>query len=410
MSVIKDLGAVTAYGYAVDQGYTGTEAEFAALMASYASVAEDAAASATAAATSEDNAEAWAVGQINGTDVGSSDARYHNNSKYYSEQSANSAAEAAASAASLDVETILGDFATYEPEATAAYSHTKDKYLIWSDSKLYKVTANISVGDTIAKGTNIASNPTTVGDEVAALNSNLTQYYYQTGLRFKNLGSSFTTAQATALANGDFSDFWNGDYWTINGVNWRIVDNTGIARRRGDTNFDKNSLIIMPDTNLVSAAAFLVDSANDSGHGYSNSGYRSSYRSTCKSTIASAFGSSHIASHRELMSNARGSAGATGWAWTDADVELPSEFNIYGGSSFGASSLGGAGGYNVGSQWGQFALFRLAPYMAINRSINYWLRDIINASAFAYVANYGAAHSATPSYANVGLRPFFILV
>ena len=43
MSVItKDLGAATAYGYAVEKGYTGTEEEFAELMASYATVGQTA--------------------------------------------------------------------------------------------------------------------------------------------------------------------------------------------------------------------------------------------------------------------------------------------------------------------------------------------------------------------------------
>ena len=48
-TVVKDLGAVSAYAYAVEKGYTGTEAEFAELMADYAEVgqrAEDAAESA----------------------------------------------------------------------------------------------------------------------------------------------------------------------------------------------------------------------------------------------------------------------------------------------------------------------------------------------------------------------------
>ena len=50
--VRKRLGAVTAYRYAVTQGYTGTEQEFAALMASYATVAEEASGSAASAAAS----------------------------------------------------------------------------------------------------------------------------------------------------------------------------------------------------------------------------------------------------------------------------------------------------------------------------------------------------------------------
>lgn len=239
---------------------------------------------------------------------------------------------------------------------------------------------------------------------------------WRTGLRFKNLGTSFTSAQQTALANGDFSEFWNGDYWVIGGHNWRIVDNSGIARRKGDTNFDSNSLVIMPDDNLVVAEAYLIDDANDSGHGYNNCAYRTRTdgkgRAQCKSIISSAFGSSHIASHRELMSTARGTSGATSWAWTDADVELPSEANIYGHSVFSSGILSGcySPGYNIGSEWGQFMLFRLAPYMAINRSQNYWLRDIASASNFASGDHHGIASDNPPSYAYVGLRPHFILV
>ena len=36
------------------------------------------------------NAEAWAVGQRGGVDVGSSDPTYHNNSKYYAQQASGS--------------------------------------------------------------------------------------------------------------------------------------------------------------------------------------------------------------------------------------------------------------------------------------------------------------------------------
>lgn len=55
-----NLGTVTAYGYAKDKGYTGTEDEFAALMASYADVAEQAAESAEQAAASATTATAKA--------------------------------------------------------------------------------------------------------------------------------------------------------------------------------------------------------------------------------------------------------------------------------------------------------------------------------------------------------------
>lgn len=55
-------------------------------------------AAAAEAEGSAQDAEAWAVGERGGADVGSSDPAYHNNAKYYAEQAAESAEEAAESA------------------------------------------------------------------------------------------------------------------------------------------------------------------------------------------------------------------------------------------------------------------------------------------------------------------------
>ena len=54
--------------------------------------------SATASNSSAEDSEAWAVGQRDGTDVDITDETYHNNSKYYSEQSGTSATASATSA------------------------------------------------------------------------------------------------------------------------------------------------------------------------------------------------------------------------------------------------------------------------------------------------------------------------
>ena len=50
----------------------------------------------------KENAEAWAVGQRSGEDVGEDDPTYHNNSKYYAEQSGASAEEASGYADSAE--------------------------------------------------------------------------------------------------------------------------------------------------------------------------------------------------------------------------------------------------------------------------------------------------------------------
>lgn len=86
-TITKDLGVATAYGYAVAGGYTGTEEEFAELMASYASVAQE-------AEESAETAEAYAKGTVDGTPVGSGETGYHDNAKYYKDEAAGSATDA----------------------------------------------------------------------------------------------------------------------------------------------------------------------------------------------------------------------------------------------------------------------------------------------------------------------------
>lgn len=80
MAITKDLGIATAYGYAVEKGYTGTEEEFAELMYN---VAESAGTS-----------EAWAVGSVGGVPVEEGAEQYENNAKYYAEQAGGDAENA----------------------------------------------------------------------------------------------------------------------------------------------------------------------------------------------------------------------------------------------------------------------------------------------------------------------------
>lgn len=72
----------------------------------------------TNAETAEDNAEAWAVGQIDGTDVPSTDPRYENNAKYYALSSIAQATAAAASASSAS--TSEANALAYKNSAAAA--------------------------------------------------------------------------------------------------------------------------------------------------------------------------------------------------------------------------------------------------------------------------------------------------
>ena len=73
--ITKDLGAVSAYAYAVEKGYTGTEAEYAELMASYASVAQQAGESAQTATGKAQQASASATSASQSADTASASAQ-----------------------------------------------------------------------------------------------------------------------------------------------------------------------------------------------------------------------------------------------------------------------------------------------------------------------------------------------
>lgn len=228
--------------------------------------------------------------------------------------------------------------------------------------------------------------------------------------RGKFLGTSFTSAQQTAVANGTFDDMYIGDYWTINGVNWRICDFDyfyGI----GDTAFTKHHIVIMPDSNILggTGSGTWMNATDTTTGGYTGTQYRSTYRSQCKTLFTNAFGTAHIATHRELLCNVVTSGASSGWAWADADTELPSEENIYGHGVWGVSSLGGGSGNNVGVNHGQFALFRHG-HKHIRNGGSYWLRNVCSSSGFAFVGDSGYANYTSASASWVGFRPYSVLI
>lgn len=304
------------------------------------------------------------------------------------------------------VANILSDFATVETGANASKAYAVGDYLV-KDGQFYRVTAAIAQGNALTVGGNIQA--TNVGAEVSALNNDLATSRYAD----VSLGTSFTAEQQAALAAGNMSMFPNGAYWQNGNRKWRIVDNTQPYLNKGDTAFNRPHLVIMSDDNILksdgSTTKYMKDT-NDTTGGYQATKYRQTYRAQCKQAYTSFFGASHIATFRDLQTSAVASGHASSWSWVDADVELPSEVQIYGSnvwqSDAAAASLFG---HDTGISFPQFALFRLAPKFITNRE-NYWLRNVVSASYFAIVNRYGGAHTTYASNTAVGLRPFALLV
>ena len=117
--------------------------------------------------------------------------------------------------------------------------------------------------------------------------------------RGKNLGTSVTAAQYAAISAGTFEDLYIGDYWVINGVNWRIAA-FDYYLNCGDTSCTKHHVVIVPDTCLYD---HVMNDTNITTGGYVGSKMYTEGLEQAKTTIKAAF-SGHVLSHRVYLTNA----------------------------------------------------------------------------------------------------------
>lgn len=287
--------------------------------------------------------------------------------------------------------------------------------------------------------------------------------------RGKYLGDEVTSDQYAAIAAGTFDDMYIGDYWTINGVNWRIA-HFDYWLHCGDTETTIHHVVVVPDTILYSAkmnetnvttggythslmrggvthqdtftgdgtttvftlsysSSFVIDvkigTTTQATSAYTISGttltfntapangaaIEANYINTdylnegglvqAKTMIEAAFGSAHILSHRELLSNASNSSGASNWGWTTSTIDLMSETMVYGCKVWANS------GYDVGIDKEQLALFRHDVSRLTTRS-GWRLRSVYSSALFALVDTAGYATNTSASY-SFGVRPAFAL-
>ena len=219
--------------------------------------------------------------------------------------------------------------------------------------------------------------------------------------RGKNLGTSVTEEQYAAIAAGTFDDMYIGDYWVIDGVNWRIAA-FDYYLNTGDTNCTTHHVTIVPDSNLDTQQ---MNSSNTTAGGYTGSAMYTANMATAKNKIKSAFGSAHILSHRQYLVNTVANGRPSASAWVDSEIELMTEQNVYGGKVFAPTSDGSSVPTVHTVDKSQYPLFAHEPSRITNRA-NYWLRDIVSASAFAFVVDTGIAGTYGAS-GSLGVRPAF---
>ena len=219
--------------------------------------------------------------------------------------------------------------------------------------------------------------------------------------RGKNLGTALTAVQKAAIKDGSFKGMFLGDYWSIGGRIWRIVD-MDYWYNCGDTAFTSHHLVIMPDEALYNAQ---MNTTNVTTGGYVGSAMYKSNLANAKTIVNAAFQGS-VLTHREYLCNAVANGRPSGGAWFDSSIELPNEPMMYGHPHFSPTSDGSTvpSIYTISKT--QLALFMVCPRFIVNRSYNQWLRDVVSSAGFAYVSLSGntLCNGASNSY---GVRPVF---
>lgn len=219
--------------------------------------------------------------------------------------------------------------------------------------------------------------------------------------RGKNLGTALTAVQKAAIKDGSFKGMFLGDYWSIGGRIWRIVD-MDYWYNCGDTAFTSHHLVIMPDEALYNAQ---MNTTNVTTGGYVGSAMYKSNLANAKTIVNAAFQGS-VLTHREYLCNAVANGRPSGGAWFDSSIELPNEPMMYGHPHFSPTSDGSTvpNIYTISKT--QLALFMVCPRFIVNRSYNQWLRDVVSSALFAIVYDGGITsyYGASGSY---GVRPVF---
>ena len=127
----------------------------------------------------------------------------------------------------------------------------------------------------------------------------------------------------------------------------------------------------------------------------------------------------HLKTHNCLLTNSiveSGASATTGynrfgtntgcsnnWAWTPVQAVLMCEVEAYGSVVWSSS------GYDTGNGNVQLPLFAHNKKALNNRSAYYWLRDVASAAYFCFCNANGSAYYYSASYANLCVRPRFIL-
>ena len=214
----------------------------------------------------------------------------------------------------------------------------------------------------------------------------------------------------TEIAAGTFDDIFIGDYITgaSSGLKYLVAD-INYRYSCGDTSTSKNHVLMIPDLCMGKAQ---MNSTDTTEGAYVGSEMYTTNLEEFKTIIQNDFEDGHILTHENYFANGVTDAYESGKEWVSADIDLMNELMVYGSDIYHNSRNGTSAANNSTIDKSQLSLFRLdkshiVAYYSSSRQ-NYWLRDVISSSNFAYVSGYGNASTNAASSSN-GVRPAFLI-
>lgn len=266
----------------------------------------------------------------------------------------------------------------------------------------YAVDTKFDSGDIFIKDGTGGTKKITVANAAVELMGMISNINRRNIYRGKNLGTIITPEQKANIANGTFYDMFIGDYWTLNGIQWIIAD-MNYWYNTGETSFTRNHLVMVSAGNLYN---HVMNDTNTTDGGYVGSKMYIEGLEEAKTTVRNAFGDM-LLTHKEYLCNAVTDGYPSGVAWYDSEVELMNEVMVYGSYIRTSASTGLIQVSRTTIDKSQLSLFRLNP-REVNKRLNFWLRDPVSSTFFAFVnANGNANYSgATNTY---GVRVVFAI-
>lgn len=213
------------------------------------------------------------------------------------------------------------------------------------------------------------------------------------------------------IAAGTFDDIFIGDYIIGRNSNRKyIVADINYRLHCGDTECTTPHILMIPERSMGTAK---MNDSNITTGAYVGSKMYTDYLAPFKTVIQNDFEVGHILSHRSYMPNAVTNGYESGGAWIDSTIELMNELMVYGSNVFHNVMNGTNVPTSHTIDKSQLSLFRLDKSKIVALSdagtrISWWLRDVVSASRFAYVANGGHA-SGTAASNSDGVRPAFLI-